>query len=84
MDRLASHARPGIDAEFGRALDEAVKYISAHPVGAPVHHDDVRRVVIRPPFRAYSVFYRVMPHRVPWIVAVVDTRRDPREYMGRR
>jgi hypothetical protein len=81
--------RPGLDSEWGRALDDLLDVLRRNALIAQVVVRDLRRAVMRPPYRAYSVFYRVLPDRrepgfVVWVVGVARTSRDPKRYMRRR
>lgn len=72
--------RPGLGADFLRALDEVFLRLSATPQVHAVIHQNVRRAL--PRRFPYGVYYRVLAGRVE-VIAVQHTRRDPSSWQSR-
>lgn len=78
--RWYDRQREGLGGEFVLCVEEALDRIRRIPEGASMVFPGVRRVVVRR--FPYGVFYRVDPDQIA-IIAVYDTRRDPRGWQAR-
>jgi plasmid stabilization system protein ParE len=72
--------RPGLGADFLRALDEVFLRLSATPQVHAMIYQNVRRAL--PRRFPYGVYYRMLAGRVE-VIAVQHSRRDPSSWQSR-
>jgi toxin ParE1/3/4 len=78
--RWYDRQRRGLGQDFLLCVEEALERIRRIPQGASEVLPGVRRVVVRR--FPYGVFYRVDPDQIA-VIAVYDSRRDPRGWQAR-
>ena len=69
----------GLGRAFGRAADELISRIAAHPLVFPRVRNEIRRAVLsRFP---YAIYFRDMEDTI--VVLAVHSRQDPRRWQNR-
>jgi plasmid stabilization system protein ParE len=70
--------RPGLGAEFVRAVEDALRALERHPERHPIYYRGFRRVLTRR--FPYKLFYVIETGRVE-VLRVLHVRRDHRRWL---
>lgn len=75
-------ARAGLGFDFASAVEGALTRVEAGAESFPKIHGEIRRCLIRRPFRSYGIFFTVEVESLV-VIAILHLRTNPRRWRRR-